>query len=98
MRRSLEAKLLIQHYAHWVQLLLDPARQTCKEEVGRKAICRSQSETTQRRHGHRTHSTALPDLVSYPDPTHKRERVWSLSSDFWGFWVEKFDHQSGAHT
>ena len=59
MRRSLEKKLLVQHYAHWVHLLLDPG-QTCKEEVGSKAICRSQSETTQRRHGHRTHSAALP--------------------------------------
>ena len=33
-------------------------------------------------------------IVSYPDPTHKRERVWSLSSDFWGFRVEKLNYQS----
>ena len=32
-----------------------------------------------------------PPDVSYPDPTHKRER---LSSDFWGFRVEKLDYQS----
>ena len=33
-------------------------------------------------------------LVSKPELTHKRERVWSLSSDFWGFRVEKLDYQS----